>query len=479
MPCTIAYVLHPHSAPANNGSCLLATRRTLKYAVFSTAHIRRSPCQRVSRVFCSGGFYVPSSLKRSGMKTLDVVHFVEASTDDETPDFRKARRLVASTLLGALMDRIQQNKWEAALKVFKLLREQEWYEPDTGTYTRLIRMLGKCEKPDLAYSVFHTMLEEKCRPSVQAYTALLTAFTRNNRLDKAFQILEEMKKVSDCQPDIRTYSEMIRACSENLDFDGVSSLLSEMRSGGLTPNTVTCNIIMDAYGKAGMFGAMEVMFTEVIEGNEHKYNAWTQNAILNSYARVGNIKRMEYWYAKLQKLGFRPNIITFNILLTAYGRESLFEKIESVLDFMHTYHYRGNTTTYNAVIDAYAKVGDIQQVTQIYREMLSQGVKEDKHTFCSLIDAFGKQGLWMKVEKILRQMRNSNVEPDAAIYNAALNAYRRAGKKVEMHQVLMEMEDRGMQGDHYTRSILSMVINNRKEPEVRVDGDDQLDKENF
>ncbi|MCO5601640.1 hypothetical protein L7F22_055763 [Adiantum nelumboides] len=443
------------TGPANKGLHLRSTRKTQKVEAPS---IIRNPSHRVGRAFCC---YVPGSLKRAGMKTMNVVKFLEESIDDTTQDFRKARRLVASTLLGALMDRIKMNKWESALKVFKLLREQEWYEPETGTYTLLIKMLGNCKKPDLAYSLFNLMLKEKCKPSVQVYTALLTAFTRNNLLDRASQILTEMKGVRDCQPDIRTYSELIRAYSVKGNFKKVSLLLSEMKIVGLTPNTVTCNILLDAYGKVGMFDAMEGLFTEIFEGDEYSYNHWTQNVILSSYARAGNIQRMEYWFSKLQRLGFRPNIITFNILLTAYGRECLFEKIESMLDFMHAYQYRGTTATYNTVIDAYGKAGHIKEVARIYREMRAQGLNEDKHTLCSLIHAFGKQGQWMKVEKVLRQMRNLDIEPDAAIYNAALDAYRRSNRKVEMYGVLMEMEDRRIQGDEYTKSILSKIVSYR------------------
>ncbi|KAH6556494.1 hypothetical protein KP509_1Z174800 [Ceratopteris richardii] len=407
-------------------------------------------------------FHVFATLKKAGMKTMHVVQFVEESTEADTPDFRKARRLVATTLLGALMDRIRENNWESALKVFNLLREQEWYEPETGTYTRLIRMLGKCGKPELALSVFNTMWKEKCRPSVQVYTALLMAFTRSNLVDQAFRILEEMKRVPGCQPDICTYSELIRACSRNMDFQRVSLLLEEMKNVGLTPNTVTCNIILDAYGRARMFEAMEGLFTEIFEGDEHSYNYWTQNVILNSYARVGDIERMEYWFSKLQRLGFRPNVITFNILLTAYGREFQFAKMDSVLNFMSTYHYQGTTATYNTVIDAYGKAGLIKEAMQVHREMRWQGVKEDKHTFCSLIDAFGKKGQWERVEKVLRQMRNSNIEPDAAVYNAALDAYSRCDRKVEMQRVLAEMEDRKIACDDYTKIILSKVVRERK-----------------
>lgn len=442
------------TGPANKGFYHQSIKKLQKFVPSKT----RTPSHRVGKAFCC---HMSAPLKKAGMKTMNIVQFVEESSVDEPPDFRKARRLVAKTLIGALMDRIKKNKWEAALKVFKLLREQEWYEPETATYTSLIQMLGKCAKPDLAYSLFGIMLKEKCKPSVQVYTALLTAFTRSDLLERASQTLEEMKRTPGCEPDVKTYSELIRAYSSKCYFKRVSLLLSEMKSAGLTPNTVTCNILLDAYGRAGMFDAMEGLFIEIFEGDDYSYNYWTQNVVLTSYARVGNIERMEYWFSKLQRLGFRPNVITFNILLTAYGRECLFEKIEAVLDFMHVYHYRGSTSTYNIVIDAYGKAGNIKRVAEIYQEMRAQGVSEDKRTFCSLIDTYGKQGLWLKVEKVLRQMRNVDIEPDAAIYNAALDAYRRSDRKVEMHRVLMEMEDRGIAGDKYTKVILSKVVNNR------------------
>lgn len=109
-------VLRPGSAlaPYNGFNRPAAASRLLQYSVFSIDRLKKGPQHRVCRVMC---YVVPGSLKRSGMKTLDVVHFVETVGDDESPNLRKARRLVASTLLGALLDRIQHDNWEAALKV--------------------------------------------------------------------------------------------------------------------------------------------------------------------------------------------------------------------------------------------------------------------------------------------------------------------------------------------------------------------------
>lgn len=424
---------------------------------FAAAALRLHGLPPVSCTHGTASAAPPAPLNRAKRKTLDIVQLVERTQQISAPTIRKSSRLVADTLLQALDDRIAKHKWQAAVKVFQLLREQEWYEPDVGTYIKLLSMLGKCKQPHLACRVFRTMLKEKCRPSVESYTALLTAFTRSNLLDTAFGILEEMKKVPDCQPDVFTYTELIKACSEALLFGHVDMLLLEMRRVGLRPNTVTYNILVDSYGKAGRFREMEDVFMEMKESDEIQPDIWTQNAILRNFSRAGNITAMEQWYMKLQSFGYGNDIITFNTLLNAYGKECYYEKLEHVRDFMHKYYYRGDTVTYNTIIDAYGRAGLIKEMKDAYREMRAMGVKENSHTFCSLIDAFGKKGVWTKVEKILRQMRNSNVEPDTAIFNAALDAYRRANRKVEMQKVLLEMEERGFEADKYTLAILSIA----------------------
>lgn len=94
------------------------------------------------------------------------------------------------------------------------------------------------------------MIDEGCEVDREAYTALMSAYSRSGLFDKAFSILDQMKKIPDCGPDVFTYSILIKSCLQVYDFDAVNSLLSEMETHRIRPNTVTYNTLLDAYGKA-------------------------------------------------------------------------------------------------------------------------------------------------------------------------------------------------------------------------------------
>lgn len=111
-------------------------------------------------------------------------------------------------------------------------------------------MLGKCKQPKKAYELFQAMSDEGCGINSESYTALLSAYSRSGVFDKAFYLLEEMKNTPDCLPDIHTYTILIKSCLHAFAFDKVQVLLSDMATQGIKPNTVTYNVLIDAYGKA-------------------------------------------------------------------------------------------------------------------------------------------------------------------------------------------------------------------------------------
>lgn len=60
-----------------------------------------------------------------------------------------------------------------------------------------------------------------------------------------------MKATLGCQPDVQTYSILIKSCLHAYDFEKAKCLLADMALGGVRPNSVTYNTLIDAYGKAG------------------------------------------------------------------------------------------------------------------------------------------------------------------------------------------------------------------------------------
>ncbi|XP_057479768.1 pentatricopeptide repeat-containing protein At5g48730, chloroplastic isoform X2 [Actinidia eriantha] len=361
-----------------------------------------------------------------------------------------SKKLLPRTVLEALHERITALRWESALKVFELLREQLWYRPNSGIYIKLIVMLGKCKQPERAHALFQAMVDEGCVVNHESFTALLSAYSRSGLFDKAFSLLELMKNSPDCKPDVYTYSILIKSCLQFFAFDKVDGLLSDMASQGIKPSTITYNTLIDAYGKAKKFAKMESTIVEMLHEGQCEPDAWTMNSTLRAFGSSGQIETMEKCYEKFQSAGIQPNIKTFNILLDSYGKTGNYEKMSAVMEYMQKYHFSWTLVTYNIVIDAFGRAGDLKQMEFLFRLMQSERIKPNCVTLCSLVKAYGEAGKAEKIGGVQRFIENSDVTLDIVFFNCLVDAYGMMGCFAEMKGVLEMIETKGCKPDRIT-----------------------------
>ncbi|KAG5514740.1 hypothetical protein RHGRI_035957 [Rhododendron griersonianum] len=399
-----------------------------------------------------------------------------------------SKKLLPRTVLEALHERVTALRWESALKVFELLREQLWYRPNSGMYIKLIVMLGKCKQPEKAHSLFQAMIDEGCGVNHESYTALLSAYSRSGLFDKAFSLLEEMKNSLDCKPDVYTYSILIKSCVQVYAFDKVDSLLSDMASQGIKPSTITYNTLIDAYGKArklvklliladqiklpilGLtastefvcgippflsptlmwFAKMESTLVEMLREGQCEPDVWTMNSTIRAFGGSGQIETMEKCYDKFQRAGIQADIKTFNVLLDSYGKTGNYEKMSSVMEYMQKYHFSWTLVTYNIVIDAFGRAGDLKQVEFLFRLMQSERIKPNCVTLCSLVRAYGQAGRAEKITGVLHFIEDTDVTLDVIFFNCLVDAYGMMGCFAEMKGVLEMMERKHCKPDRIT-----------------------------
>ncbi|XP_039117922.1 pentatricopeptide repeat-containing protein At3g06430, chloroplastic-like [Dioscorea cayenensis subsp. rotundata] len=369
-------------------------------------------------------------------------------------DDRNAAKAWVSTVTETLVDKIQKRQWEAALEVFENLREQPFYYPKAGTYMKLLVLLGKSGQAHRAQTLFDCMVEEGIEPTSELYTALLLAYCRCKLLDEAFIVLGKMKALPLCQPDVFTYSTLLKACVEASRFELVDALYQEMAERMVTPNTVTQNIVLGGYGRAGKFDEMEKVLSGMIENKDCKPDVWTMNIILGLFGNQGQVDVMEKWYEKFRSFGIEPESRTFNILIGAYGKKRMYNKMTSVLEYMRRLQFPWTTSTYNNVIEAFADVGDARNVELAFNQMRAEGMKADTKTFCCLINGYSNAGLFHKVVSSIQLAERLEVPANVSFYNAVISACAKAGDLMEMERVFRRMKDRHFIPDSMTYSIL-------------------------
>lgn len=371
----------------------------------------------------------------------------------------KYNNLWPKAVLEALDDAIEENRWESALKIFGLLRNQQWYEPKCQAYTRLLVMLGKCRQPSHASLLLEILRSDGLQPTVDVYTALVGVYCSSGLLDQAIRTVDDMKSVYDCKPDAYTYSILIKCCMKLQRFDMLEQLLAEMAYLGIECGIITYNTIINGYGKAGLFDLMEQSLTDMIESSMCLPEVYTLNSVIGAYGNSGNIEKMERWFNEFQLMGVNPDIITYNILIKSYGRARNYEKMGSVLQFMKKRFYTPTVVTYNTIIETYGKAGKLWRMEETFLEMKHQGIQPNSRTYCSLVSAFGRAGLLSKVDSIMRQVENSNVVLDTAYFNCIINAYGRAGDIGMMTELFWAMKDRKCKPDHITFATMIQAYN--------------------
>ncbi|XP_014504493.1 pentatricopeptide repeat-containing protein At3g53170 [Vigna radiata var. radiata] len=369
------------------------------------------------------------------------------------------KQLWPKALLEALDDAIKRRRWQSSLEIFALLRKQCWYEPRCQTYAKLLVMLGKCRQPEEASHLFEIMFSEGLKPTVDVYTALVSAYGHSGLLDQALSTVEDMKSVVDCKPDIYTYSILVSCCAKFHRFDLIEHVLAEMSFLGIQCNSVTYNSIIDGYGKAGMFEQMDNTLNDMIENGNCHPDVFTMNSFVGALGKDGQIDKMEKWYDEFQLMGIKPDITTFNLMIKSYGKASMYKKMKTVMDFMGRRFFTPTVVTYNTVIEVFGKAGEIEKMDQYFLKMKHLGVKPNSITYCSLVSAYSKVERIDKVESIMRHVDNSDVVLDTPFFNCIISAYGQAGDLKKMSELFMAMRERKCEPDGITFACMIQAYN--------------------
>ncbi|CAN1802062.1 Pentatricopeptide repeat-containing protein At3g06430, chloroplastic [Linum perenne] len=375
-------------------------------------------------------------------------------------DRKEKAKAWVNTVTEAFSDSIANKQWLTALEVFEMLKQQPFYQPREGTYMKLLVLLGKSGQPELAHQLFDEMLQQGIPPTPQLYTALLAAYCRSGLIDKAFSILDVMKSLPQCQPDVFTYSTILKACVDSSRFDLVNSVYLDMENRLIPPNTVTQNILLSGYGRAGLYDEMEKVLSSMLISRTSKPDLWTMNIILSIFGNKGNIQSMEEWYKKFGDYGIEPDIRTFNILISSYGKVRSYDKMSLVMEYMSKLEIRWSSSTYNNVIEAFGDGGDVKNMEYTFNKMRNEGVNADSKTLSCLINGYAKAGMLNKVTSTVELAARLGFIKDTLFYDAVISAYAKADDLMEMEKAYEQMKEEKCEADSTTYSVLIEAYRN-------------------
>ncbi|XP_042498117.1 putative pentatricopeptide repeat-containing protein At3g11460, mitochondrial [Macadamia integrifolia] len=261
------------------------------------------------------------------------------------------------------------------------------------------------------------------KPSVG--NCLLTMYVRCGSVDHARRLFDAMPK-----KDLISWNAMINGYSQNGLAVHVLDLYYKMESSGVDPDAVT---LVGVLSTCSHLGAHSVGH-EIEQKIAHKglgFNLFLTNALINMYARCGNLTRARRIFYDMPE----KSIMSWTALIVGYGMHGQGETAVQLFDDMLRTGIFPDGAAFVSVLSACSHAGLTERGLEYFSQMeKNYGLKPGPEHLACIVDLLGRAGRLDEARELIASMP---VEPDGAVWGALLAACKIHGN-VELAEVAFE-----------------------------------------
>lgn len=313
---------------------------------------------------------------------------------------------------------------------------------DLIAFSIVVRMYVKSGSLNDACSVLDVMEKQKdIVPDIYLFRDMLRIYQRQGMVNKLADLYYKILKAG-ISWDQEMYNCVINCCARALPIDELSRLFNEMIQHGFSPNTTTFNVILDVYGKSGLFKKVRQVF--FMAKKQGMVDVVSYNTVVAAYGKGKDLRNMASVARKMKLNGFSVSLEAYNCMLDAYGKAGEMEKFKNVLLRMKESNCASDHYTFNIMINIYGEKGWIEEVGDVLMELKESGLKPDTCSYNSLIKAYGIAGMVEDAVDLIREMRKNGIEPDRLTYTNLISAMQKNDMVLEALKWSLWMKQMGI-----------------------------------
>eukprot|EP01018_Ginkgo_biloba_P003198 Gb_11219 [translate_table: standard] len=239
----------------------------------------------------------------------------------------------------------------------------------------LVDMYAKCGSIERARHVFDKMNQR----NVVSWNAMIAAYTRHELSEEALTLFHQMQRTG-IQPDQFTFVSVLPACANLAALEQGMEIHEEIITSGFQSNGFVQSALVDMYAKCGNIENARNLFDKM-----HQRDVVCWNAMIGGYAMHGYGKEALKLFEQMQHSGINPDHVTLISVLFACCHAGLVTEGQRYFDCMSQYYH------------------------------ITPAVE---HYVC-MVDLFGRAGLLDEAEDFIIKMP---IKPDATVWRCLLGA---------------------------------------------------------
>ena len=343
-------------------------------------------------------------------------------------------------------------------KVFLLMTKMQQLniKPDNFTYTTIIKGLNK----DSFSSNSNIINNEK-----------------RNELDIAFQLFEKVKQIS--KPDEILYNCIMDACLRFNQVDKMLELYKEMLDNGITLSSVTCGIVIKAYGMKGDVDSALKIY-ENMKLNKINISSVTYGCLINVCTKNNKLDKAFELYELLNKEGIEMNTILYTTMIKAYSKIKNLKKVLEILETMiNSKNSKPNIITYNCVIDCCVKCNNFNLAYNYFNYLIDinkeyqnkkiennnyNNLKLDIVTFSTLIKGELHRHCFNNAKNLMQKMMELDyIKLDCILLNTLLDGCEKCNCYDEALDIFYLFKKKNVAINMMTYSLLLKILGVKKD----------------
>ncbi|CAN8311121.1 unnamed protein product [Cochlearia groenlandica] len=332
-----------------------------------------------------------------------------------------------------------------------ITRGFEWNHVISST---LAYMYGVNREPVDARKVFDEMPE----PDIICWTAVLSAFSKNDLYEEALGLFYAMHRGKGLVPDGSTFGTILTACGNLRKLRKGKEIHGKLITDGIGSNVVVESSLLDMYGKCGSVWEARQVFNRMSKKNTVSWSAllggYCQNGehekviemfremeekdlycfgtVLKACAGLAAVRLGKEIHGQYFRRGCRNNVIVESALVDVYGKSGCIDSATRVFSKMSV----RNMITWNAMLSVLAHNGRGEEAVTFFNDMVKKGIKPDYISFIAVLTACSHTGLVEEGRNYFTMTENYGIRPGTEHYSCMIDLLGRVGLFEEAENLL-------------------------------------------
>jgi len=184
-----------------------------------------------------------------------------------------------------------------------------------AAYNALIDACSRSADMARVPQLLQGMAKDRLEPNIVTYSAILKGYCQENRLDKAFELLQEMKQSANYRPDEITYNTLIDGCARYGLYEKGVSLLREMQEAGVRPSNFTLSVLVKLATRGRRPEKAFELCKELTQKYNLRLNVQVYNTLIHACTANQDMQHALQVFEQMLNERIRPDARTYTLLL--------------------------------------------------------------------------------------------------------------------------------------------------------------------